>query len=211
MTVSIRMCGEITAAVYEVPYEQLLNDQRQMALVEARHAAFWAAKRFTHRSLPAIGRVFRRDHTSVLHGARRIERLRQEDPSVAARLALIEAGIKATETTMVRENLVFHRDIDPVEVAQVVLSSKVRAVTVSLDEVIVLARAVEAYEARISRPPPELSALVREFVDTTDAINRKPVDHERRTLIERQKTLFADLKSMSAARDDAKGEMSHAE
>jgi chromosomal replication initiator protein len=44
----------------------------------------WLAKQVTVRSLPDIGRRFGgRDHTTVLHAVRRIDQLKNEDPTVA--------------------------------------------------------------------------------------------------------------------------------
>jgi chromosomal replication initiator protein len=43
----------------------------------------YLAKILTSRSLPEIGRKFGgRDHTTVLHAVRKIERLIKEDPSI---------------------------------------------------------------------------------------------------------------------------------
>lgn len=59
---------------------EMLADRRQKSIVNARHIVFWLAKTLTARSLPEIGRLAgNRDHTTVLHGIRRIERLRHED------------------------------------------------------------------------------------------------------------------------------------
>jgi chromosomal replication initiator protein len=44
----------------------------------------WLAKQVTVRSLPDIGRRFGgRDHTTVLHAVRRIDQLKNEDPTIA--------------------------------------------------------------------------------------------------------------------------------
>lgn len=41
---------------------------RRGAVVKARHEAMWRAKHETTRSLPEIGRVFNKDHTTVIYG-----------------------------------------------------------------------------------------------------------------------------------------------
>ena len=52
------------------------------------------AKRLTSRSLPEIGRKFgNRDHTTVLHGVRRIEELIQSDVSLAEDVRMLEAAL----------------------------------------------------------------------------------------------------------------------
>lgn len=54
--------GEITGA------------RRNTKVVRARHEAMWIAKELhPHLSFPAIGRIFNRDHTTVLHALRKYE------------------------------------------------------------------------------------------------------------------------------------------
>jgi chromosomal replication initiator protein len=59
----------------------LISERRNRAIARPRQAAMWLAKQLTTRSLPDIGRRFGgRDHTTVLHGVRRIEQLKAADP-----------------------------------------------------------------------------------------------------------------------------------
>lgn len=51
---------------------EILGDRRDLKTVEARHIAMYLACKLTTNSLPAIGRIFKRDHTSVLHARERI-------------------------------------------------------------------------------------------------------------------------------------------
>lgn len=49
----------------------LVGDSRTAPIVAARQQAMWLCARDTHLSLPAIGKLFKRDHTTVLHAVRR--------------------------------------------------------------------------------------------------------------------------------------------
>ena len=40
-----------------------------------RHVAYYVIRTRLHHSLPEIGSVFGRDHTTILHGVQKIERL----------------------------------------------------------------------------------------------------------------------------------------
>ena len=52
----------------------ILSARRDARLVRVRHVIMWLAKRFTLHSLPDIGRALgNRDHTTVLHGVRKID------------------------------------------------------------------------------------------------------------------------------------------
>ena len=54
------------------------------------------SKQLTSRSLPEIGRRFGgRDHTTVMHGVRRIEELRAQDSQIAEDLELLRRSLEA--------------------------------------------------------------------------------------------------------------------
>lgn len=78
-----------TAAECGVTEAQILSSQRQFAL--ARQVAMYLARRLTPASLPAIGRAFRRDHSTVLHAVRLIEARAATDGDFAGRLDAIAA------------------------------------------------------------------------------------------------------------------------
>jgi hypothetical protein len=68
----------------------LKSERRNAGTVKARHILFWVTNEFTHVSLPQMGRRFGRDHTTVLNGIRRVQRVidrigppKAEKPSVA--------------------------------------------------------------------------------------------------------------------------------
>jgi chromosomal replication initiation ATPase DnaA len=76
---------------YRVLLRDLASYRRAPELVRARQVAMYVAREITRHSLSKIGRVLDRDHTTVLHGCRRIAELRGEDPQLDAEIrALIE-------------------------------------------------------------------------------------------------------------------------
>lgn len=52
---------------------ELLKDDRRAHPTSVRQYAMWRAYRETGRSLSIIGRVFRRDHTTVINAVRKVE------------------------------------------------------------------------------------------------------------------------------------------
>jgi chromosomal replication initiation ATPase DnaA len=65
---------DIVLAVTGLPKVGVQSERRDNEVVKARHIFFWLARRFTLRSLPYIGRVIGgRDHTTVLHGTRKVD------------------------------------------------------------------------------------------------------------------------------------------
>jgi hypothetical protein len=82
------------AVFYGVSISSLFADQRTLDIVKARHIAMYLAKELTPRSLPDIGRrMGGKDHTTVLHGVRKIAALIKTDPNLAAEVATIRARI----------------------------------------------------------------------------------------------------------------------
>ena len=58
----------------------MLSSRRSRYLVRPRQTAIYLAKMLTSKSLPEIGRCFsNRDHTTVIHSVKTIEKLRKED------------------------------------------------------------------------------------------------------------------------------------
>ena len=56
----------------------------------------YLCKQLTSRSLPEIGRRFGgRDHTTVMHGVKRIEELRNSDGQIAEDLELLRRTLEA--------------------------------------------------------------------------------------------------------------------
>jgi chromosomal replication initiation ATPase DnaA len=72
----VRHIARVVAAFYRISLQDILSDRRTADFVRARHVAFFLAKELTSRSYPEIGRQLGgRDHTTVLHGVRRITNL----------------------------------------------------------------------------------------------------------------------------------------
>jgi len=65
---------------FKISKNEMLSSRRSRYLVRPRQTAIYLAKLLTSKSLPEIGRSFsNRDHTTVIHSVKTIEKLRQED------------------------------------------------------------------------------------------------------------------------------------
>ncbi len=70
----------IVCKFYKISKNEMLSPRRSRYLVRPRQTAIYLAKMLTSKSLPEIGRSFsNRDHTTVIHSVKTIERLRKED------------------------------------------------------------------------------------------------------------------------------------
>ena len=74
-------------AAFEVHPDALKGDVRKRSISFPRFAAFYLARFYTDQSLPQIGRFFGgKDHTSVLHGIRRVPEIRKSVPNFDERM-----------------------------------------------------------------------------------------------------------------------------
>lgn len=63
---------------------EVLGDGRTKTVVHIRHLAMYFVRRECALSLVEIGRMFNKDHSSVVHGVRRIEREAGESSVIQA-------------------------------------------------------------------------------------------------------------------------------
>ena len=78
--VDIDAIQTIVCKFYKISKNEMLSPRRSRYLVRPRQTAIYLAKMLTSKSLPEIGRSFsNRDHTTVIHSVKTIERLRKED------------------------------------------------------------------------------------------------------------------------------------
>ncbi len=82
--VSIENIQKTVADYFKIRIGDLLSKRRSRSIARPRQIAMALAKELTNHSLPEIGDAFGgRDHTTVLHGCRRIEELRESDKRVS--------------------------------------------------------------------------------------------------------------------------------
>lgn len=75
---------------YNIRLSDLIGPTRRRTVARPRQIAMYLAKNLTTRSLPEIGRRFGgRDHTTIMHGVRRVEELRAADSQIAEDLELL--------------------------------------------------------------------------------------------------------------------------
>jgi len=73
--IQLRVC-----TAFSITPEELLSTSREVRLAWPRQVAMYLARELTDQTLPAIGRAFGRNHTTVLHACRRIAARIATDP-----------------------------------------------------------------------------------------------------------------------------------
>ncbi|MEL6374803.1 MAG: chromosomal replication initiator protein DnaA [Pseudomonadota bacterium] len=86
----------MVARQYGVSKADLLSQRRHRSVVWPRQIGMFLAKQMTSRSLPEIGRRFgNRDHTTVLHAIKKIERLLGENPRLGDEIDELKKLLKS--------------------------------------------------------------------------------------------------------------------
>jgi len=81
---------------YNIRLSDMIGPKRVRTLARPRQMAMYLAKQMTNRSLPEIGRRFGgRDHTTVMHGVRRITELMGTDSQIADDIELLRRALQA--------------------------------------------------------------------------------------------------------------------
>ncbi len=82
--ISIENIQKTVAEYYKIRSSDLLSSRRSRSITRPRQLAMALAKELTNHSLPEIGAAFGgRDHTTILHGCRKIAELRDSDAKIS--------------------------------------------------------------------------------------------------------------------------------
>lgn len=82
---------KLISETYRIGRMELLGHRRNKSSAFPRQIAMYLCTKLTILSLPTIGRLFDRDHTTILHARNKIERMRQTDAKLNAEIeALVE-------------------------------------------------------------------------------------------------------------------------
>lgn len=78
---------KIYSAVYRkygIPKEDLLGTRRTREIAQARHITIYMIRKVTEMSLPNIGRLFGRDHTTIMASCEAVEKRLRTDATLAS-------------------------------------------------------------------------------------------------------------------------------
>lgn len=102
---AVKEIGMACAEVFDISADDLFGTRRFSHLTLPRQLAMWMARNRTELSLPVIGRLMGRDHTTILHGVQKIEEM-VNDPAradIKAAIRSVEAVLSGAATAQERE------------------------------------------------------------------------------------------------------------
>lgn len=86
MIVTMRDVEKAVSLKFNLPLDELRSLKRDRYVSRPRQIAMYLSREMTGNSLPHIGRHFGRDHTTVLHAIRAVNRMSSSDPIFAAQV-----------------------------------------------------------------------------------------------------------------------------
>ena len=85
--VTIDLIQTLVCKFFKISKNEMLSSRRSRYLVRPRQTAIYLTKILTSKSLPEIGREFsNRDHTTIIHSVKTIEKLKEKDPEMIENL-----------------------------------------------------------------------------------------------------------------------------
>lgn len=94
--VTIEEIQRKVAEHYNIRLSDMIGPKRLRTIARPRQVAMYLSKQLTPRSLPEIGRRFGgRDHTTIMHGVRKIEELMSTDSQLADDLQMLKRLLQA--------------------------------------------------------------------------------------------------------------------
>ncbi len=94
--ISIEEIQRQVAEHYNIRLSEMIGPKRVRNFARPRQVAMYLCKHLTSRSLPEIGRRFGgRDHTTVMHGVKKIDELRAQDAQIADDLEILRRTLES--------------------------------------------------------------------------------------------------------------------
>ena len=89
--VTIDLIQTIVCRFFKISKNEMLSSRRSRYLVRPRQTAIYLTKILTTKSLPEIGREFsNRDHTTIIHSVKTIERLKEKDSNMCENISKLK-------------------------------------------------------------------------------------------------------------------------
>lgn len=90
----IKLCASVVTERYAVTWDELTSRRRDIRVAFPRQVLMYLARKCVMRSSTEIGRrLGGRDHSTVLHGVRKIETLIKTDPTFAGEVEALRTAV----------------------------------------------------------------------------------------------------------------------
>lgn len=90
---SVQAIAEMVGRQFQVSVEQMQSRSRKKSIAFPRQVAMFLSRKYTEETLADIGKVFNRDHSTVMHSIKVVSGLTRRDNSVSAQLDLLSQKV----------------------------------------------------------------------------------------------------------------------
>ena len=87
------------ARAFNLHTDSLLGYRRDQRVAAARHVAMYLLREITGDSYPALGKFFNRDHSTIIHGYKKVERRMLDSPEYGAWVRSARVAIELSAPT----------------------------------------------------------------------------------------------------------------
>lgn len=91
---SAKAISELVGRQFRVSLDEMQSKSRKRTISFPRQVAMYLCRKHTEETLADIGRVFRRDHSTVMHAIKVVSGLNRRDASVSEQLKLLSDKVK---------------------------------------------------------------------------------------------------------------------
>lgn len=84
----------IICEYFKTSKSDLISSTRVREIADARHIAMYAFRKTSTMTATAIGKIFKRDHATVIHACRKVENMKSYDAEFANKVKELEKIIK---------------------------------------------------------------------------------------------------------------------
>ncbi len=92
--ITVQAIIEEVAKYYNIKVEDILGSKRTATIAKPRQISMYLTRKLTSESLPSLGKKFNRDHSTVISGINKIDKLLKEDTEVLQAIYDLENVIK---------------------------------------------------------------------------------------------------------------------
>jgi hypothetical protein len=86
MRVSVRRIQEAIASDFGISLDDIRGASKVRKFARPRHYAMFLSRELTPLSLPSLGRIFKRDHTTIMNGIQRAEQEIDKSRSIGLKI-----------------------------------------------------------------------------------------------------------------------------
>ena len=85
------------AEYYDIRFSDIIGKRKPTSIVVPRQIAMYLCRNMTDHSLPTIGEAFGRNHATVLHACRVLEKRMQEEPNIRHTISILSQRLSSSK------------------------------------------------------------------------------------------------------------------